>query len=90
MNRPPIDRLVVCHGDACAPNTLVGADGAWTGHVDMATLGVADRWADLAIASWSLGWNFGPGWDATFYAAYGIAPDPDRIAYYRLLWELGP
>jgi len=89
-NRPPIDRLVVCHGDACAPNTLVGADGEWTGHVDMATLGVADRWADLAIASWSLGWNFGPGWDATFYAAYGIAPDPERIAYYRLLWELGP
>jgi aminoglycoside phosphotransferase len=90
VNRPPIDRLVVCHGDACAPNTLVGEDGQWTGHVDMATLGVADRWADLAIASWSLGWNFGPGWEATFYAAYGIAPDPERIAYYRLLWELGP
>jgi kanamycin kinase len=51
---------------------------------------VADRWADLAIASWSLGWNFGPGWEAAFYAAYGIAPDPERIAYYRLLWELGP
>jgi aminoglycoside phosphotransferase len=90
QDRPPIDRLVVCHGDACAPNTLVGGDGAWTGHVDMATLGVADRWADLAVASWSLGWNFGPGWEETFYQSYGIRPDPDRIAYYRLLWELGP
>ena len=87
---PPIDRLVVCHGDACAPNTLVGDDGSWTGHVDMATLGLADRWADLAIASWSLGWTFGPGWDETFYAAYGVTPDQERIAYYRLLWELGP
>jgi kanamycin kinase len=90
VDRPPIDKLVVCHGDACAPNTLVGDDGNWTGHVDMATLGVADRWADLAIASWSLGWNFGPGWDKLFYGAYGVDPDPERIAYYRLLWELGP
>jgi aminoglycoside phosphotransferase len=90
VDRPPIDRLVVCHGDACAPNTLVGDDGAWTGHVDMATLGVADRWADLSIASWSLDWNFGPGWDTIFYQAYGIEPDPVRIAFYRLLWELGP
>ncbi|GGM00481.1 phosphotransferase [Nakamurella endophytica] len=24
---PPVDRAVVCHGDACAPNTLVGAGG---------------------------------------------------------------
>jgi kanamycin kinase len=24
---PPVDRLVVCHGDACAPNTLIEDDG---------------------------------------------------------------
>jgi aminoglycoside phosphotransferase len=87
---PPPDRLVVCHGDACAPNTLLDDAGAWTGHVDLATLGVADRWADLAVATWSLGWNYGPGWDATLLDAYGIAPDPVRTAYYRLLWDLGP
>jgi aminoglycoside phosphotransferase len=87
---PPTDRLVVCHGDACAPNTLVDDAGRCTGHVDMATLGLADRWADLAIASWSLGWNFGPGWEDDFWMAYGVTPDADRIAYYRLLWELGP
>ena len=90
VDRPPIDRLVVCHGDACAPNTLVDDHGQWAGHVDMATLGVADRWADLAIASWSLSWNFGPGWETVFYTAYGVQPDAERIAYYRLLWELGP
>jgi aminoglycoside phosphotransferase len=26
---PPADRLVVCHGDACAPNTLIAEDGRW-------------------------------------------------------------
>jgi kanamycin kinase len=87
---PPVDRLVVCHGDACAPNTLIGADGHWCGHVDLGALGRADRWADLAVATWSLEWNYGPGWQPTLLAAYGIAPDPDRTAYYRLLWDLSP
>ncbi|WP_435886091.1 phosphotransferase [Streptomyces erythrochromogenes] len=50
---PPIDQLVVCHGDPCSPNTLVGDDGTWTGRVDLGTLGVADRWADLAVVTWS-------------------------------------
>jgi len=47
---PPVDRLVVCHGEACAPNTLVADNGSWSGHVDLGALGVADRWADLAVA----------------------------------------
>jgi kanamycin kinase len=87
---PPTDRLVVCHGDSCAPNTLLGPDGRWTGHVDLGALGVADRWADLAVATWSTEWNYGPGWTEPLLAAYGIVPDPPRIAYYRLLWDLGP
>jgi len=86
---PPVDGPVVCHGDACAPNTLVGDDGRWTGHVDLGALGVADRWADLAVATWSTEWNYGPGWERPLLDAYGIAPDPRRTAYYRRLWELG-
>jgi kanamycin kinase len=86
---PPTDQLVVCHGDACAPNTLIGGDGRCCGHVDLGDLGVADRWADLAVATWSAGWNYGPGWEQTLLAAYGIKPDAERIRYYRLLWELG-
>lgn len=84
---PPVDRLVVCHGDACAPNTLLADDGRWTAHVDLGALGVADRWADIAVATMSLEWNYGPGWDATFLDAYGIDPDPVRTAYYRALWN---
>jgi kanamycin kinase len=82
---PPIDRLVVCHGDACAPNTLLDDDGPWSAHVDMGALGVADRWADLAVGAWNMGMNYGPGWDDTYFDAYGIAPDPERIAFYRRL-----
>ncbi|AFM19691.1 aminoglycoside phosphotransferase [Mycolicibacterium chubuense NBB4] len=85
---PPADRLVVCHGDACAPNTLIADDATPAGHVDLGELGVADRWADLAIATMSLDWNFGgEGFEAVLLDAYGVAPDPDRIAHYRARWN---
>ena len=86
--RPPVDEPVLVHGDACAPNTLIGADGRWSGNVDFGDLGVGDRWADLAVASMSLDWNFGEGLQEDFFAAYGTAPDAERIEYYRALWHL--
>jgi kanamycin kinase len=85
---PPIDRLVVCHGDACAPNTLLHDDGSFAAHVDLGALGLADRWADLAVASWSMRWNFGAGYDEAVYDAYEIQADPERIDFYRLLFDL--
>ncbi|MEQ0574730.1 phosphotransferase, partial [Mycobacterium tuberculosis] len=88
---PPVDRLVVCHGDACSPNTILDDTGRCCGHVDFGNLGVADRWADLAVATLSLQWNFpdypGQVRDDEFFAAYGVAPDPARIDYYRRLWQ---
>ena len=86
--RPPLTRPVLVHGDACAPNTLVSHTGEWTGHVDFGDLAVGDRWADLAIASLSLDWNFGEGHQHELFDAYGIAPDNHRIEYYRALWHL--
>jgi kanamycin kinase len=86
---PPADRLVVCHGDACSPNTLMTDDGTFSGHVDLGDLGVADRWADLAIATLSLDWNYSGAWELELFDAYGVAPDPARIDYYRLLWDAG-
>jgi aminoglycoside phosphotransferase len=85
---PSIDRLVVCHGDACVPNTLIGDDGHAIGHVDLGRLGVADRWADLAVATWSTEWNFGGGHEQELLDAYGVEADAERSAYYRLLWDL--
>ena len=71
-----------------APNTLISSDGAWTGNVDFGDLAVGDRWADLAVASMSLDWNFGDGHQGEFFDAYGIEPDEERITYYRALWHL--
>ncbi|MDQ6725500.1 MAG: aminoglycoside 3'-phosphotransferase [Actinomycetota bacterium] len=89
-NAPPVDRLVVCHGDACSPNTLLTDDGRWSAHVDLGDLGVADPWADLAVATMSAGWNYGPGWEGRLLDAYGVEADPERDRYYRLLWNLSP
>ena len=50
---------------------------------------VENRWADLAVATWRLEWNYGPGWDDLLLAAYGIPQDIERTNYYRLLWDLG-
>ncbi|WP_309103666.1 aminoglycoside 3'-phosphotransferase [Microbacterium sp.] len=84
---PSVDRLVVCHADACMPNTLIGPDGRWVAHVDLALLGTADRWADIAVASMSTEWNYGPGWEDALIEAYGVEPDRERLAYYRDLWN---
>lgn len=88
VRRVPDEDLVVCHGDACAPNTILDASGRWLAHVDLGRLGVADRWADLAVAAWSARWNYGPGWEDAVYEAYGVSADAPKIRYYRLLWAL--
>jgi kanamycin kinase len=85
--RPVGEDLVVCHGDYCAPNMLL-EEGRVTGYVDLGELGVADRWWDVAVGAWSAGWNFGPEHEARFYEGYGIEPDPDRIGFFRLLYDL--
>lgn len=84
---PPEEDLVVCHGDACSPNTLIAPDGSCAGHVDLGSLGVADRWADLAIATYALAWNYSPAHEDELLEAYGVARDDDRISYYRRLWD---
>lgn len=84
---PVVEQPVLVHGDACAPNTLINDAGEWVGNVDFGDLAVGDRWADLAIASLSLDWNFGEGHQGELYDAYGIEPDVERIRYYRALWD---
>jgi len=84
---PPVDRLVVCHGDACAPNTLIDDEGRWSAHVDLGNLGVADRWADIAVAALSTTWNYGADWTDALLAAYGVERNDERLDYYRRLWD---
>lgn len=81
-----VAQLSIIHGDACVPNVLLSDDGDFVGMLDVGLMGVADRWADLAVAAWSLERNFGQGAVDEFFAAYGEAPDPDRIRRYRDLY----
>jgi kanamycin kinase len=85
--RPGGEDVVVCHGDSCPPNVLI-ARGRAVGFVDLGGLGVADRWWDLAVATWAVSWNFGPGLEGLLLDVYGEPPDPARQAFYRLLFDL--
>ena len=87
-DRPADEDLVVCHRDFNEANVLLGADGSLAGIVDLGLLGLGDRWCDLAVTSWYLEGNHGPEAAAAFFDAYGIEPDPARIAYYRLLYSV--
>lgn len=78
---------MVCHGDYCLPNVLIDA-GEASGFVDLGELGVADRWWDLAVATWSITWNLGPGHETLFLSEYGAELDRDRLEFDRLLYDV--
>jgi aminoglycoside 3'-phosphotransferase II len=84
--RPASEDLVVTHGDYCLPNVIL-RNGAVAGFIDVGRAGVADRHQDFACAARSIAYNYGEPFVAPFFEAYGMAPDPARIAFYQLLDE---
>jgi aminoglycoside phosphotransferase len=84
---PAAEDPVITHGDYCVPNLVFDGDRL-SGFVDVAALGVADRWRDLAVATWSIERNLGPGWEDLFLSIYGAERDPGRMRFFRLLYEL--
>lgn len=80
--------LVVCHGDLCLPNVVVDPEtGEVTGFIDLGRLGLADRYADIAL----LLANARETWpdettalaaDEAFARDYGITLDPARQRFY--------
>lgn len=85
--RPADEDLVVCHGDYCPPNVLIRGNRV-AGYVDLGELGVADRWWDLAVATWSVTWNLGSGYEDLFLSEYGAELDRGQLEFYRLLYDV--
>jgi len=82
---PPDEDLVFTHGDACLPNFFCQV-WRYTGCIDLAEAGIADRWQDLSLSLWSLQYNLGTiKWGKPFLEVYGIQPDYQKIEYYLKL-----
>lgn len=85
--RPGTEDIVVTHGDACLSNAIFDG-GSFSGFVDCARCGRADRHQDLALAARSIASNFGGDSVADFLEAYGIESiDAEKISYYQLVDE---
>lgn len=83
--KQPAEDLVLTHGDACLPNILV-VDYELSGFIDLGAAGLGDRCRDLERACWSLGYNYGEGYDEVFLGAYGATDfDRKKLSFYREL-----
>lgn len=88
MQSPPVEDLVVVHGDATLSNMIVGPDGT-IGFVDCGRAGRADRYLDLAVTASYIDEILGEEWIAPFAKAYGETVwQHDKALYYLDLYEL--
>ncbi|UGQ12372.1 APH(3'') family aminoglycoside O-phosphotransferase [Yinghuangia sp. ASG 101] len=80
--------MAVCHGDLCLPNIILDPRTLEvSGFIDLGRLGLADRYADLALllANARETWAHeerGRAADIAFAERYGIALDHDRLRFY--------
>lgn len=69
---PAAERRVLLHGDPSLPNIIVQGF-ALSGFVDLGSVGVGDALRDVALALWSLEYNYGPGFAEDLFAGYGLS-----------------
>ncbi len=85
--RPAQEDSAFTHGDYCLPNVIIRR-GQISGFVDWGRAGVGDPYRDIALAVRSTQYNLGPGYEQTFFDAYGLSsPDWAKIGYFMLLDE---
>lgn len=68
---PSVERRVLLHGDPSLPNVIV-SDAKLTGFIDLGTVGMGDALRDIALALWSLQYNYGPGFSEHLLMGYGL------------------
>lgn len=95
----PEEEPVLSHGDYCLPN-LFGVQDRASGYIDLGRMGVADKWCDIALCYRSLSHNVSGKYgycgdsamagydDGLLFRELGLAPDQEKLRYYRLLDEL--
>lgn len=85
---PKKEDLVFCHGDYCLPNVLI-KNNSLTGIIDWGYAGIADRYFDLAMSTWSLSYNYKENNEKLvelYLKEYGIDKlDQKKFYYYRTL-----
>lgn len=87
--RPQQEDLVVTHGDFCLPNLILD-DWKLGGFIDVGSLGVGDRYQDLALCLRDLTDELDTDQYTTFFLdVYGLdTVDEEKLRYFRLLDEL--
>lgn len=83
---PEHEELVVAHGDAGLSNLLAECNG-FSGFVDCARLGVADRHQDLSLTMRDIAHDLGEEWLPVFLRHYGMSAEEKKTAFFRLLDE---
>lgn len=83
---PEHEELVVAHGDAGLSNLLAECNG-FSGFVDCARLGIADRHQDLSLTMRDIAHDLGEEWLPVFLRHYGMSADAKKTAFFRLLDE---
>ncbi|GLZ78856.1 putative streptomycin phosphotransferase [Actinorhabdospora filicis] len=88
LGRVQVEETAVCHGDLTDANVLLDPVTLQVvGLLDVGRLGVADRYADLALMTRDLD-DLGREYTDRFMYRYGEIPaDPERVGLYRLLDE---
>ena len=62
---------VLVHGDACLPNFIYKGN-TFSGYIDLGDMCVGSKEIDLAAGVWSLQYNLGKGYGASFLEQYGV------------------
>lgn len=83
----PPDDLVFTHGDYCLPNIMVDGDSV-SGFLDWGYAGLGDAYRDFVAAEYSVGRNLGKEWVPSFFDAYGVNPEAEKMRIHHLLYGL--